>query len=186
MIVALARKLLIALWAPGDHWRGSGWRHIASSVLEGRNRTKISSRSLTNRTSSVSITIRGGGSPEAGHGVDTGFENGPAAPELRAGDAHDCIMVRSLWTYRIQGCGAMIRGPMASSPRTVSLSRFRSLASRSARRSAPGFRTSPNHRSTESKISVDRKRPIQGTRGKGDEGLVRRALWGFECRECCA
>jgi hypothetical protein len=22
-------------------------------------------------------------SPEAGHGVDTGFENGPAAPELR-------------------------------------------------------------------------------------------------------
>jgi hypothetical protein len=26
-----------------------------------------------------------------------------------AADAHDCIMVRSLSTYRIQGCGAMIR-----------------------------------------------------------------------------
>jgi len=32
-------------------------------------------------------------------------------PPLRsfAADAYDCIMVRSLWTYRIQGCGAMIR-----------------------------------------------------------------------------
>jgi len=30
-------------------------------------------------------------------------------PRSFAADAHDCIMVRSLWTYRIQGCGAMIR-----------------------------------------------------------------------------
>jgi hypothetical protein len=29
-------------------------------------------------------------------------------PRSFAADAHDCIMVRPLWTYRIQGCGAMI------------------------------------------------------------------------------
>src|SRR5713226_3167557 len=29
-------------------------------------------------------------------------------PRSFAADAHDCIMVRSLRTYRIQGCGAMI------------------------------------------------------------------------------
>ena len=37
------------------------------------------------------------------------------------GASHDCIMVRSLWTYRIQGCGAMIRAqwqaPLCSSSR---------------------------------------------------------------------
>jgi hypothetical protein len=54
-------------------------------------------------------------SPEASHGLETGFENGSAAEELRA-DAHDCIMVRSLRTYRIQGCGAMIRARWQSSP----------------------------------------------------------------------
>jgi hypothetical protein len=30
-------------------------------------------------------------------------------PRSFAADAHDCIMVRSLRTYRIQGCGAMLR-----------------------------------------------------------------------------
>jgi hypothetical protein len=30
-------------------------------------------------------------------------------PRSFAADAHDCIMARSLSTYRIQGCGAMIR-----------------------------------------------------------------------------
>ena len=30
-------------------------------------------------------------------------------PRSFAADAHDCIMVRSLWTYRIQGCGAILR-----------------------------------------------------------------------------
>jgi hypothetical protein len=54
-------------------------------------------------------------SPEASHGFETGFENGSAAEELRA-DAYDCIMVRSLRTYRIQGCGAMIPRPMAKLP----------------------------------------------------------------------
>jgi hypothetical protein len=40
-------------------------------------------------------------------------------PRSFAADAHDCIMVRSLWTYRIQGCGAMIRARWASSPLIV-------------------------------------------------------------------
>src|SRR5258708_40367791 len=42
-------------------------------------------------------------------------------PRSFAADAHDCIMVRLLWTYRIQGCGAMIRArwqaPLRSSSR---------------------------------------------------------------------
>jgi hypothetical protein len=54
-------------------------------------------------------------SPEASHGFKTGFENGSAAEDFAA-DAHDCIMVRSLRTYRIQGCGAMIRARWQSSP----------------------------------------------------------------------
>ena len=37
-------------------------------------------------------------------------------PRSFAADAHDCIMVRSLRTYRIQGCGAMIRARWQSSP----------------------------------------------------------------------
>jgi hypothetical protein len=37
-------------------------------------------------------------------------------PRSFAADAHDCIMVRSLWAYRIQGCGAMIRAPMGKLP----------------------------------------------------------------------
>ena len=63
---------------------------------------------MTNRTSSVSDDDPRWRSPEASHGVDTGFEIGPAARSFAA-DAHDCIMVRSLWTYRIQGCGAILR-----------------------------------------------------------------------------
>ena len=42
-------------------------------------------------------------------------------PRSFAADAHDCIMVRFRWTYRIQGCGAMIRARW--------LSRFCSSAS---------------------------------------------------------
>ena len=37
-----------------------------------------------------------------------GSRMGPP-PRSFAADAHDCIMVRSLSTYRIQVCGAMIR-----------------------------------------------------------------------------
>ena len=40
-------------------------------------------------------------------------------PRSFAADAHDCIMVRSLSTYRIQVCGARIRARMASSPLIV-------------------------------------------------------------------
>jgi hypothetical protein len=46
-------------------------------------------------------------SPEARHGFEPVSRMGPP-PRSFAADAHDCIMVRSLRTYRIQGCGAMI------------------------------------------------------------------------------
>ena len=39
-----------------------------------------------------------------------------------AADAHDCIMVRFLSTYRIQGCGALIRARWQAPPWTASLS----------------------------------------------------------------
>src|SRR6266851_9373982 len=43
-------------------------------------------------------------------------------PPLRsfAADAYDCIMVRSSRIDRIQGCGADLRAPIASSPRMPS------------------------------------------------------------------
>jgi len=47
-----------------------------------------------------------------------GSRMGPP-PRSFAADAHDCIMVRSLSTYRIQVCGARVRARMASSPLIV-------------------------------------------------------------------
>jgi hypothetical protein len=47
-----------------------------------------------------------------------GSRMGPP-PRSFAADAHDCIMVRLLLTYRIQVCGAMIRVRKASSPLIV-------------------------------------------------------------------
>ena len=49
-------------------------------------------------------------------------------PRSFAADAHDCIMVRSRWTYRIQGCGAMIRARWQAPLGPFSLSRLRSSA----------------------------------------------------------
>src|SRR3954452_22015848 len=40
-------------------------------------------------------------------------------PRSFAADAYDCIMVRSLSTYRIQVCGARVPRPKASSPLIV-------------------------------------------------------------------
>jgi Transposase IS116/IS110/IS902 family len=91
---ALARKLLIALW-----------------------RLVTVGESLTKRRSSVSDDDPRGRSPEAGHPVS---RMGPP-PRSFAADAHDCIMVRSLLTYRIQGCGALIRARWQAPPRTASL-----------------------------------------------------------------
>src|ERR1700693_6523284 len=41
-------------------------------------------------------------------------------PRSFAADAYDCIMVRSSRIDRIQGCGADLRAPIASSPRMPS------------------------------------------------------------------
>src|SRR5712671_5141787 len=53
------------------------------------------------------MTIRGGGHPKQAMVLKPVSRMGPP-PRSFAADAHDCIMVRSLRTYRIQGCGAMI------------------------------------------------------------------------------
>lgn len=53
------------------------------------------------------MTIRGGGHPKHAMVLKPVSRMGPP-PRSFAADAHDCIMVRSLQTYRIQGCGAMI------------------------------------------------------------------------------
>ena len=54
------------------------------------------------------MTIRGGGHPKPTMVLTPFLRMGPP-PRSFAADAHDCIMVRPLWTDRIQGCGAMIR-----------------------------------------------------------------------------
>jgi hypothetical protein len=61
------------------------------------------------------MTIRGGGHPKQATVLKPVSRMGPP-PRSFAADAHDCIMVRSLRTYRIQGCGAMIPRPMAKLP----------------------------------------------------------------------
>ena len=53
------------------------------------------------------MTIRGGGHPKQAMVLKPVSRMGPP-PRSFAADAHDCIMVRSRRTYRIQGCGAMI------------------------------------------------------------------------------
>jgi hypothetical protein len=42
-------------------------------------------------------------------GVAVSREHRRAKTDRLDTELHDCIMVWSLWTYRIQGCGAMIR-----------------------------------------------------------------------------
>jgi hypothetical protein len=44
------------------------------------------------------------------HGTDADRKNGPAARSFAA-DAHDCIMVRTKRSYRIQVCGTKLRPP---------------------------------------------------------------------------
>ena len=61
------------------------------------------------------MAIRGGGHPKQAMVLKPVSRMGPP-PRSFAADAHDCIMVRSLRTYRIQGCGAMIRARWQSSP----------------------------------------------------------------------
>ena len=53
------------------------------------------------------MTIRGGGHPKQAMVLTPVSRMGPP-PRSFAADAHDCIMVRSISTYRIQVCGAMI------------------------------------------------------------------------------
>ena len=103
------------------------------------------------------MTIRGGGHPKQAMVLTPVSRMGPP-PRSFAADAHDCIMVRSLWTYRIQGCGAMLRARWQAPPRTALLSHQK------------------NNRST-IEINVDKKCPIQGLLGVHSRyGLHTRAV----------
>jgi hypothetical protein len=64
------------------------------------------------------MTVRGGGIPTCPLALTP---TGRMGPPLRsfAADAHDCIVVRGLWTRRIQGCGAIEPRPKAGSPLIV-------------------------------------------------------------------
>src|SRR5258705_2664302 len=64
------------------------------------------------------MTIRGGGHPKQAMVLKPVSRMGPP-PRSFAADAHDCIMVRSLWTYRIQRLWRDDPRPMASSPLIV-------------------------------------------------------------------
>src|ERR1700730_2607673 len=67
--------------ASGNNWRGSSWRRVASRVIGELRQAKLSEPDEHN--SSASDDDPRWRSPEAGHGVNTGFENGSAAEELR-------------------------------------------------------------------------------------------------------
>src|SRR5262249_7576983 len=82
---------------------------------EKENSEKTGSRSL--RTSLVSNYDPRWRSPEASHGVDTGFENGSAAEELRRRCAwmhHGQVVMTT--GYKV--AARVPRAPTASSPRT--------------------------------------------------------------------
>jgi len=102
--------------APGHHWRGPGWRRIASSVRR-RTRKRQGLGAYEHRWSP--ITIRGGGHPKQAMVLTPVSRMGPP-PRSFAADAHGCIMVRSLWTYRIQGCGASPSCPDCELPSDAS------------------------------------------------------------------
>src|SRR5260221_1485 len=65
------------------------------------------------------MTIRGGGHPKQAMVLTPVSRMGPP-PRSFAADAHGCIMVRSLWTYRIQGCGASPSCPDCELPSDAS------------------------------------------------------------------
>src|ERR1700676_3190630 len=64
------------------------------------------------------MTVRGGGTPTSPLAFMPTDRMGPPLRSFAA-DAHDCIMVRVPWTYRIQGCGAIEPRPKAGSPLIV-------------------------------------------------------------------
>src|SRR3954454_17794107 len=84
LIVALARKLLIGLWRMVTTGEAPAGVVLRAASREDADRTSSWSYwSLANRISLVSDDDPRWRSPEAWHGLDTVFENGPAAPELR-------------------------------------------------------------------------------------------------------
>src|SRR5271169_806096 len=117
MIVALARKLVIALW---HYWRTTGGRRLTSSVLKGLG-TSIPLSTIFGARAGFQHDCRTDDPRwrEAVFepGTDADRENGPAARSFAA-DAHDCIMVRIKRSYRIQVCGTKMH-PMASAPRIL-------------------------------------------------------------------
>src|SRR4249919_2444145 len=84
------------------------------------------------------MTIRGGGHPKQAMVLTPVSRLGPP-PRSFAADAHDCIMVRSLWTYRIQGCGAILRarwqaplGPLCCPTKKITGARSKSALTENA------------------------------------------------------
>src|SRR5262249_18784552 len=76
-------------------------------------------RSLRTEHRRHPMTIRGGGHPKQAMVLTPVSRMGPP-PRSFATDAHGCIMVRSLWTYRIQGCGASSSCPDSELPSDAS------------------------------------------------------------------
>ena len=84
------------------------------------------------------MTIRGGDHPKQAMVLTPVSRLGPP-PRSFAADAHDCIMVRSLWTYRIQGCGAILRarwqaplGPLCCPTKKITGARSKSALTENA------------------------------------------------------
>src|SRR5213079_2845953 len=85
-----------------------GGRRLTSIILKGLAGTRIPLSTISALalafSTTAELTIRGGGKPYSNLALDADRENGPDARSFAA-DAHDCIMVRTQRSYRIQVCG---------------------------------------------------------------------------------
>ena len=118
MIVALARKLVIALWrfvTTASHWRASSYVPRPERAYRNEHNTQHHSALALAFQHDCRIDDPRWREAVIEHGTDADRENGPAARSFAA-DAHDCIMVRIKRSYRIPVCGTKMP-PMASSPR---------------------------------------------------------------------
>ena len=117
MIVALARKLLIAPMAHGDDRRGARGRRSCARDVTPELRQSLTISTTGCRRARSSITIRGGGNPTLNMALQPRFRMGPP-PRSFAADAHGCIMVRP---HREPPNTRSRRedAPMASSPQIV-------------------------------------------------------------------
>jgi len=114
------------------------------------------------------MTIRGGGHPKQAMVLTPVSRMGPP-PRSFAADAHDCIMVRSLWTYRIQGCGAIDPRPDGKLPSDRRPDRIKRAVVLEAVKVWPGKATVCRKVGPTANLDSSCARRLCDTAGRGEE-----------------